>query len=210
LLNVKLIKTGKWKENCFVIHNSINAGLIIDPGQNSDEIIAHIKKNKISVKAILNTHAHYDHVGAVQILKKTFLIPFYLHSKDSRLLKSVNLYISIFEGEKIISVPDVDHYFDKNKNPLIFNEISVKIIETPGHTPGSVCFQVEGCLFSGDTLFEKEIGRVDLPGGNQAELTQSLIELSKLPPELKLYPGHGNPTTMKQVISKNLKLRDLI
>ena len=210
MLKIKTIKTGKWLENCYIVHNFSNNGLIIDPGGNYNLIIDHITKNNIDVLAIINTHAHYDHIGAVSTLKETLEIPFYLHSKDNRLLKSANLYRTFFEGEQTITVPSVDHFFDDCNQPLIFNDIKVKVIATRGHTEGSVCFQIDNCLFSGDTLFEKDIGRVDLPGGNKEELIKSLRNLSRLPGSLKLYPGHGNSNTMQQILDNNQKLKVLI
>ena len=210
MLNIKTIKTGKWRENCYIVNNFSKNGLIIDPGDNYDKITEYISENNINVLAIINTHAHYDHIGVVSILKKTLEIPFYLHSKDNRLLKSANLYKTLFEGEQSITVPSVDHFLDDCNQPLIFNDIKVTVIETRGHTEGSVCFQIENCLFTGDTLFEKDIGRVDLPGGNKAELVESLKQLSKLPGSLKLYPGHGNSSTMQYVLGNNKKFKELI
>ena len=100
MLNIKRFKTGNWQENCYIVQNSSNDGLIIDPGENYDEIAEYINENKINVLAIINTHAHYDHIGAVSILKDALEIPFYLHSKDSRLLKSANLYSALFDGQQ--------------------------------------------------------------------------------------------------------------
>jgi len=169
-----MIKTGKWCENCYVVHNSSKEGLIIDPGENRDEIIKHINKNNINVLAIINTHAHYDHIGAVSILKDTLETSFYLHSKDKRLLRSANLYKTIFECDKTITIPSVDYYFEECDTNIKFNDFTVKIIHTPGHTEGSVCFQIDNYLFAGDTLFETDVGRVDLPGGNKTKLIESL------------------------------------
>jgi len=210
MLNIKTIKTGKWRENCYIVHNLSKSGLIIDPGENYNEIIKYINNYNINVLAIVNTHAHYDHICAVSNLKETLKIPFYLHSKDNRLLKSANLYRVLFEGEQTISIPSVDYFLDNCNKPLIFNDIEVKVIDTPGHTKGSVCFQIDNFLFTGDTLFEKDIGRVDLPGGNKEQLIESLKKISELPTSLKLYPGHGNSTILGFVMDNNQKLMALI
>ena len=127
MLNIKTIKTGKWRENCYIIFNSSNNGLIIDPGGNHAEIIEYINENKINVLAIINTHAHYDHIGAVAILKETFKIPFYLHSKDKRLLRSANLYRALFESEHAITVPSVDYFLDDFTKPLKFDNIKIRM-----------------------------------------------------------------------------------
>ena len=209
-MNIKRIITGKWRENCYIINNSSNNGLIIDPGEKPDAIFKHINKNNINVLAIINTHAHFDHIGAVSTLKDTLEIPFYLHSKDKRLLRSANLYKIVFEGDKTITIPLVDYYFEESDTKIEFSDFTVKIIQTPGHTEGSVCFQIDNYLFTGDTIFEKDIGRVDLPGGNKEKLIVSLKQLSKLPDSLKLYPGHGNSSTMQYVLRNNKKFKELI
>lgn len=210
MLNIKTIKTGKWRENCYIVYNLSKSGLIIDPGDNYNEIIKYINNYNINVLAIINTHAHYDHISAVSTLKDTLEVPFYLHSKDKRLLKSANLYRILFDGEQTITIPSIDHFLDECNESLIFNNIEVKVIETPGHTEGSVCFQIDNFLFTGDTIFEKDIGRVDLPGGNKSELIKSLKQFSKLPRNLELYPGHGNSTTMRYVLENNQKLKAVI
>ena len=210
MLNIKTIKTGKWRENCYIVYDLSKSGFIIDPGDNYNEIIKYINNYNINVLAIVNTHAHYDHISAVSTLKDTLEVPFYLHSKDKRLLKSANLYRILFEGEQTITIPSIDHFLDECNESLIFNNIEVKVIETPGHTEGSVCFQIDNFLFTGDTLFEKDIGRVDLPGGNKEQLIESLKKISELPTSLKLYPGHGNSTILGFVMDNNQKLMALI
>jgi hydroxyacylglutathione hydrolase len=211
LLSIKTIKTGRWRENCHIIQNSSKSALIIDPGPGCcNEILSLINVGGVKALAILNTHAHFDHIGSVADLKKILKIPFYLHSKDKKLLRSANLYRVLFEEEQHITVPAVDYFFDEITKPLAFDGINVKVIETPGHTKGSVCFQIENCLFTGDTIFEKDIGRVDLPGGDEAELKESLKQLTKLPHNLKLFPGHGNSTTMQHVLANNQKLKGLL
>ena len=210
MLNIKRFKTGKWRENCYIVQDSLNNGLIIDPGENCDKIMEYLNNNKINILAIINTHGHYDHIGAVSVLKHKLKTPFYLHSKDNRLLKSANLYRALFEGKQTINIPSVDYYLDDCNQPLIFKDIKVKVIETPGHTKGSVCFQMDNYLFTGDTIFEKDIGRVDLPGGNKTELTESLKKISVLPGSLEIYPGHGNSTTIGYVMENNQKLKALV
>ena len=209
-MDFKTIKTGKWLENCYIVHSSSKNGLIIDPGGKYNEIIEYINKNNIKILAVINTHAHFDHIGAVAKLKNILQIPFYLHSNDNKLLKSANLYKTIFEGEQNITVPSVDYFIDDFTNPLNFKDIKVEMIETPGHTKGSICLRLGNCLLTGDTIFEKDVGRVDLPGGNKEQLIKSLRIISALPTSLKLYPGHGNSTTLGEIMKKNKKLMALL
>lgn len=198
LLNIKTFKTGKWSENCYIIHSISNSGLIIDPGANHDEINFYITQKKIHALAIINTHAHYDHIGAVSKLKEILNIPFYLHNKDMRLLKSANLFRALFDSKKTIKIPIVDNHFDQNEKNLIFNDIFVEIIETPGHTKGSVCFLIENNLFTGDTIMRNSVGRIDLPGSSKKDLYNSLKKLLKLSPETIILPGHGKRTILKK------------
>jgi glyoxylase-like metal-dependent hydrolase (beta-lactamase superfamily II) len=195
-ISIKQIPNGKWKENCYVVNNLDNDALIIDPGGDEKRIIGFIENNNLNVCAIINTHAHYDHIGAITKVKEKFSIPFFLHSKDEKLLKSANLYTMVFEGSGVMKIPDVDYYFDQIDIKDYLASFSIKVICTPGHTWGSVCFLIENCLFTGDALFNGKIGRVDLPGGDEETLNNSLKVISKLPKETNIYPGHGRSSTI--------------
>ena len=177
--------------------------MIIDPGGNIDSIEDYIDRNKLKMKAILNTHAHYDHIGAVNKLKKKYKIPFFLHSGDDALLKRANLYAKIFEGSKIIKIPEVDYFFDEIDITNIIDFFHVDIIFTPGHTRGGVCIFVNKFLFTGDTLLKGAVGRTDLPGGNKTSLQNSLKILSNLPSGTPIYPGHGIPSTIGEELKNN-------
>ena len=177
--------------------------MIIDPGGDETKIINFIEDNNLNVGAILNTHAHYDHVGAVSKLKGKFSIPLFLHSKDEKLLKTANLYAKLFDGIGSIGIPTIDYYFDQIDIQDYIKNFPIEILITPGHTWGSVCLLIEGCLFTGDTLLNGKIGRVDLPGGNGQTLNKSLKILSKLPNKTTIYPGHGTSSTIEHELKYN-------
>lgn len=200
---IKQIPNGKLKENCYIVSNDSKNAIIIDPGCDEKSIVNFIKDNNLIAIAIINTHAHYDHIGAISRLKNEFSIPFFLHSKDDRLLKSANLYAKLFEGIGLIKIPDVDYYFDHIDIQDHLMDFSLTVLYTPGHTWGSVCFHIEDCLFTGDTLLNGKIGRVDLPGGDGPSLNKSLTIISKLPHQTKIYPGHGNPSTIGHELIHN-------
>lgn len=202
-MNIKKIVTSKWEENCYIVNNSTKDSLIIDPGCNAEEIIQYIKKNNLKVLAILNTHAHYDHIGAVNNLKEKFKIPFFLHSKDEKLLKSANFYRFLFDEDESISIPVIDNYYDRINTLVQLESFSVHVIFTPGHTEGSVCLRIEDCLFTGDILLHGSFGRVDLPGGDRLALIKSLKMIFNLPQELKIFPGHGEVTTLTYEFENN-------
>jgi len=202
-INIKQIPNGKWKENCYIVNNVKNDALIIDPGGDEKNIVNFIKDKNLNVSAILNTHAHYDHVGAIQKLKDEFSISLFLHSKDEKLLKTANLYAKLFDGIGHIKIPTVDHYFDQIYTQDYVAGFSIKVLFTPGHTWGSVCLLIEDCLFTGDTLLNGIIGRVDLPGGNEQTLYKSLKIISKLPKHISIYPGHGTSSTIGHELKYN-------
>ena len=199
---IKKIINGKWLENCYII-SSNKIAIIIDPGSCYDQICNYLYENELKLKAIINTHAHFDHIVSVADLVQEFKCPFYLHSMDERLLKSANLYTNIFEGENNIMIPTISHYLDNINSLSILDDIDIKIFHTPGHTNGSVCFGIENLLFTGDTLLKNKIGRYDLPGANKLKFKNSLKIISQLNPSYVLYPGHGEATTLFSELSFN-------
>ncbi len=194
------IPTGVWKQNCYIIYDNLYNGILIDPGADSKKIEEQIIKKNIKLKAILNTHGHYDHIGAVNFFKKKYSIPFYLHSKDEKLSKSANLYVKIFESDKFIEIPSVDYFIDDLISPIVIQKFKFEIIFSSGHTMGSVCFLLQNMLFTGDTILPGEIGRTDLPGGNKDNLIKSLRLLSELSGDVLIYPGHGPISSMSNEI----------
>ena len=190
-----------------MVTSSNKCGIIIDPGADLDKILKYIKNNNITIRAIINTHAHYDHVGAIEELKIIFKIPLFMHKNDEKLLRSANLYAKIFDGTGHIKIPTIDYYFDKSSIDDHLSEIGIQILHSPGHTSGSVCILMGKNLFTGDTLFNLNIGRTDLPGGDENILNDSLKKLAELPPEIKIFPGHGKDSTIGYELKHNRHFR---
>jgi|OM-RGC.v1.014790496 Zn-dependent hydrolases, including glyoxylases len=201
--SVKRIKNGEVGENGYLVQSDQKNVIIIDPGGNKDYFIEIIKDENLIPLAILNTHAHYDHIGAVEDLREHFEIPFYLHPLDKKLLGRANLYRTIFRCSKVVKIPKVNKFFEVGLDPLTIGEFSIKVIPTPGHTKGSVCLLFGNLLFSGDTLFKGKVGRTDFPESNFQEIQQSLKNLLKLSPDTIVYPGHGSKTSIGNEI-KNI------
>jgi hydroxyacylglutathione hydrolase len=213
---ITTIVTGHWRENTYLITaiDQTDAGtpaISIDPGNNFELIEAHMTSQHAKPLAILNTHGHYDHISAVADVKKKWNVPFYLHSQDHKLLKSANFYRKIFEEDRVIEIPEVDYFFERVQNPLQIGGFTIEVIETPGHTPGSVCLLVNGtALFTGDTIFKNNVGRTDLPGGNKEQLRESIRKIVSLNPQLTVYPGHGSSALLSEIRRDNKDLKELI
>jgi len=201
-LNVKCIVTGPFRENSYLAwYNNSSSCIIIDPGDNPELIIEEINKNNVEPLAIVNTHAHLDHIGGVNTIQKKYKIPFYLHQNEKTILNNYTKDCTYF-GIDSNSPPIVDYWFDSGK--LELKEFIIKLLETPGHTPGGTCLVIEEHVFTGDTIFCGSIGRTDLPGGNWETLCDSLVKLmNDLPSDYILYPGHGPITSLSEEMSQN-------
>jgi hydroxyacylglutathione hydrolase len=206
VINVSTIVSGKWRENCYILSAGADA-VVIDPGEDADAILSHLDASGLVVKAILCTHAHYDHIGSVSDLKSRYAAPFYLHSADSKLLRQANLYRKLFGGERMIAIPAVDVDLAA-LSVLQFPGIDIEVMHTPGHTPGGVAFFTGEAIFVGDTIFRNRAGRIDLPGGDKAAIEASLRKLLSSSPDLLVYPGHGEPVRLAEVIARDGDLAD--
>jgi hydroxyacylglutathione hydrolase len=177
--------------------------MLIDPGDEVDQLLAFLETEKLTVKAILLTHAHVDHVSGVGQAKRKLGVPIYLHRDDQFLYDQAAAHGAMF-GLQVEQPPPVDRYY-KNKDVLEFGDYVVSVHHTPGHCPGGVCLQIgkrgeEGKdLFVGDTLFAGSIGRTDLPGGDYDTLLQSITTvLFGFGDDARVYSGHGPETTIGQ------------
>ena len=174
-----------------------NDCVVIDPGRDYRGIVDYINKNQLKLKAILLTHGHYDHMRGVNILLKEFSCPLYIGFFDEdRLTDTYKNLSTLFSDEKVVISQKAITVSDNEVLSLLSEPI--KVIETPFHTKGSVCYYLKdsGLLFSGDTLFKGSIGRDDLPDAVPSKKRTSLAKLMLLPDNTKVFPGHGNSTTI--------------
>ena len=202
---------GPLQTNAYIVYNNEGSCLIIDPGAEENKIRQFIQKKGLHPKAILLTHAHFDHIGAVDPIREGYGISVYLHQAEKKWLMNPLLNGSaIFEGIQPIVVNQADQLFTKAGEHLI-GEFSFYLLETPGHSPGGVSFyfKKEGFIIVGDTLFKGGIGRTDLKGGQEKQLLKSIHnELLILPKDTYVLPGHDGVTTIGQEIKHNPFLID--
>lgn len=145
----------------------------------------------VCLKYILLTHGHFDHVAGIREIKAEVL----MHKNDLDLLKQVNNFLPMF-GMGKITVPKIDRFVEDG-DIIKLGDIEINVIHTPGHTQGGVCYYAENNLFSGDTIFRESVGRCDLEGGDFNQLVESIEnKIFTLPEDVKIYPGHGKPTTV--------------
>jgi len=190
------IVTGPFQENAYLAWMDSNKTcIIIDPGDDPECIISEIGSQKLNPKAIVNTHAHLDHIGAVDPLKDYYNIPFYLHKDEAMILDNYESSLTYF-GLSPKPAPKVDVWFEK-EDKLFIDDFKIELYKTPGHTPGGTCLIIEDNVFTGDTLFKGSIGRTDLPGGDFELLSSSLKRMiDEIPDTHYIYPGHGPATTL--------------
>jgi glyoxylase-like metal-dependent hydrolase (beta-lactamase superfamily II) len=188
-LIIKTILAGMYEENCYLVMDEDSKELgIIDPGGQANTLANQINLLQGKPKFILLTHGHMDHVGGVVELVNEFNIPFYINKADEEFSQKDNF---VFEA-----LPKASGYLNED-DTLSLGENIIKVIETPGHTPGGVCFLVNDKLFTGDTLFQCSVGRSDFPGGNGMQLIKSIKDkLLPLGDEVEVFPGHGPSSTI--------------
>ena len=185
MLQIHVLPLGDYQTNCYILHKDGSSDcVVLDPGYEPEIILSYLAEKKLNLTAIALTHCHFDHVGAVKELAAQTDCRVYLNQKDLALppmLTNGPLYYT-------------DTYKDGDTVPLA--GIPFRVLETPGHTPGSVCLMTGAHLFSGDTLFAGSCGRTDLPGGDSRAMRDSLRKLAALEGNYNVYPGHGSATTL--------------
>ena len=206
LLEVRAV--APFYKNGFVVGcERTREAVLIDPGDEVDELLGAVRDLGVDVQAVLLTHAHLDHITGVRAAKDAFDVPIYLHKDDLFLYENVVQQGAMF-GFKVRAQPAVDNYYDGT--PIVFGDYEARVHHTPGHCPGGVCLQIgkQGAagehLFVGDTLFAGSIGRTDLPGGNYDVLMRSITEvLFPLGDARIVHPGHGPDSTIARERSTN-------
>ena len=209
---------GGWLEgNCYVITDkkqkddqNAKACFIIDPGYNAKKILRYIEESNLDVQGILLTHHHSDHTGAVEPIRKELGCPVMMHRADVDIYGGhVDRYL---EDGDVLQLEEAAGCGSAEETPER-HTVTLTVLHTPGHTKGGVCFMDEAdkVCFTGDTIFNVDLGRTDLKDGSYEEMVRSIRNVvDKWPNDITIYPGHGDPATMKRVRVINLEFLDII
>jgi len=190
----KTVPVGELQTNCYIVYDpSTKDAVVIDPGAESAKILKVLGDEGLKADNIIITHGHYDHFSEANIVSEKTGAKILIHEDDSQILGSRILTLRGL----MFPITRVDHKL-KDGEVIKFGGQELKVIHTPGHSRGGVCFysQKDSLMFSGDTLFKNDHGRTDLPGSSEDQMERSLKRLMELPDDVKVYPGHGASTTI--------------
>ncbi len=192
---VKKLVVGPFASNCYIVGSESNKeGMIIDPGADAEEILKNIKDLGLSIKSIVLTHGHIDHIGALKEVKEATGAEMAIHTDEAKSLQEQSL--SAVFGLSYPSPPPPDRLL-KGGDSIDIGDLHFLVLHTPGHSPGGICLLGEGVVFTGDTLFNFGIGRFDMPGSSGRQLMNGIhTKLMVLPDNTVVYPGHGPETTI--------------
>ena len=185
-----------WYENCYVLrHRPTDQVVVVDPGGEGPRLIAHLRAMGGTMAGILLTHGHFDHLGAVAELQDAFGLTCQAHQDERSVIERAGPLAAMMTGHSIDGPRSCNYFADE---PVLeIGGLSLRVLHTPGHTPGGVCFLGDGFVLTGDTLFDHGVGRTDLPGGDGRKLTASITRLlADLDENAVLFAGHGPSWTV--------------
>lgn len=186
---------GEYQTNCYLVADEKGNAAVVDPGYSPERILQMAMQLGLNIRAVLLTHGHFDHVGAVRAIREATRCEVWINEEDEELPEN-------WTGGKLYYTDDYD-----DDDTVRVGDLRFTVLHTPGHTPGSVCLKCGTALLTGDTLFAGSCGRVDLPGGNYAQMMRSLKRIAALEGDLAILPGHGPASTLLQERRNNPYLR---
>lgn len=195
-MEITLLTVGELEVNCYLVSEKGRA-VIIDPGGDPKAVLRALEEKSLKLEGIINTHGHFDHIGANGPLKAACGAPLYIHRDDRHCLGDAQVNLSMWAGLGPVVSPPADVLLSGGE-ALELAGLKFEALHTPGHSPGSICLKVEGVLFTGDTLFAGSVGRTDFPGSSWEALVDSLDQvILPLEPDTVIYPGHGPASTLR-------------
>jgi len=207
MLNINSLPLGSYQTNCYILWaEGSSTCAVIDPGDSAQQVLSEVAGLGLTVEAILLTHGHFDHVGAVKELVKATGCALWMSQSDwSQKKNPTNLFFYPLANCDFTEVQ-----FCEEGEVIHAGGLTFTVMETPGHTYGSVCYRCEDALFCGDTLFAGSCGRIDLPGGDRAAMADTLARLRELEEDLCIFPGHGGSSTLAHEQQCNPYLQGLL
>lgn len=204
MLKIDTLCLGSYQTNCYIVWDTDSQSCaVIDPGYESERILARLEALKLKLSAILLTHGHFDHVGAVKALFHATGCQVWVSQRDySQHKNPMNDYLYPLHDASFC-----EFQFCEEGETIPVGGLSFAVMETPGHTWGSVCYLCRDAMFCGDTLFAGGCGRIDLPGGDRAAMLRSLERLSEIETDLRIFPGHSESSTLRREQQTNPYLR---
>lgn len=195
-MTIRCLPLGAMQANCYLLSDDKGITAVIDPGDEAATILETVRGEGLAVEAILLTHAHFDHILAADEVRLETGAPVYVYEADAPALADPRRSLTML-AQSGAGTLQADRLL-KDGEMLRVGELSVVVLHTPGHTPGSCCFWCGDALFSGDTLFAGSIGRTDFPGGDDQAMAASLRMLAALEGDIRVFPGHGESTTLSR------------
>ena len=192
-MNIETLPLGSYQTNCYIVWaEGATRCAVIDPGFEPETVLAHLEKRGLTLDAVLLTHGHFDHVGAVEALVKATGCQIWIHQADyTQKHNPINNRLYPIHDKDFCEIS-----FCEEGETILAGGLNFSVMETPGHTYGSVCYLCEDAMFCGDTLFAGSCGRTDLPGGSRRVMTETLQRLSEIPMDYRIFPGHGGSSTL--------------
>lgn len=195
MLETFCIHLGPLRSNCYIVPLGNGECVAVDIGGHPRTFLSFLREHNLTLRAILLTHGHFDHIGGVEKVREETACDVYIHKNDEKMLKDINLNMGTTFNH--FAFHPVKVYKTISDNDILdFENLKFTVLHTPGHTKGGVCFVCDDCIFTGDTLFRQSIGRTDFENGSMSEMTQSLERLCALQGDYRVMPGHMEESTL--------------
>jgi len=207
-MKIETVVVGPLQVNCYIVYDEKSRdALVIDAGDEPDKILKFVRRENLNVHYLVCTHAHFDHTGGISVVKEKTGAKILLHLDDLEIYLSVEAQGAIW-GFNIVQPPHPDLFVQEGAE-VTAGDVTLKVMHTPGHSPGGICLAAPGIIFSGDTVFAGSIGRTDFFGGSIDALKVSFKKILSFPSETVIYPGHGNWTTVSDEWKQNFFVHEL-